>query len=282
MAFQYMLAPLEDTSDSALRALCSRYGADVTFTEMTRIDSLARENKSTWDKIAILDETPAWVQIVGSNEQKLKKFLSKYEPPKSFLGFNFNFGCPSPQITGHGLGCAMIKRISKTKKLVEVVKDRGFPVSIKMRLGLNKFEKEKKIYLNLIDAVDADFFVVHARVGTQTYEEPADYSVFPEILSLGKTIIANGDADNKENVAALKNMGLHGVMIGRAAVRNPAVFNELKGLPVPTVEQLREEYTALAEQFNSRFKYRENVLKRLGKSASTTPYKLKDYELVQG
>jgi tRNA-dihydrouridine synthase B len=276
MAFQYMLAPLEDTSDSALRSICYKYGADVTFTEMTRIDSLARGNKSTWDKIAMLDDTPAWVQIVGSNEQKLKKFLSMYEPPKQFQGFNFNFGCPSPQVTGHGLGCAMIKRISKTKKMVQIIKDRGYPVSIKMRLGLNQYEKEKKVYLNFIDAVDADFFVVHARVGSQHYETPPDYTVFPEIVQLGKTIIANGDITTTAHADLLRSMGVQGVMIGRPAVRDPAIFNRLKGLSAPNFDEIRAEYTKLAEAMNTRFKYRENVLKRIGKEIK------KDDANVQG
>lgn len=260
-----MLAPLEDTSDSVLRSICYKYGADVVFAEMTRIDSLARRNASTWEKIAILDDTPAWLQVVGTDEQRLKRFLTEYDPPEQFQGINFNLGCPSPQITGHGLGCAMIKRIAKTQKLVKIVQDRGIPCSIKMRLGLNKFEKEKKIYLNLIDAVPADFFVVHARVGAQTYEEPADYSVFPECVALGKPIIANGDIHTTAQVDQLKAMGVQGVMIGRAAVRDPAIFNRLKGLPAPDAQQLIAEYTALAEKLNSRFKYRDNVLKRLGK-----------------
>jgi tRNA-dihydrouridine synthase len=53
----------------------------------------------------------------------------------------------------------MVKRISKVRKLVALVKENDYPCSIKMRLGLNKLEKERKVYLNLIDAVDADFLL---------------------------------------------------------------------------------------------------------------------------
>src|SRR3990167_5601958 len=152
--FLYMLAPLEDTSDSVLRALCFKYGADTTFTEMTRLDSLARNNKSTWDKIAILDDTPAWIQMVGNKEEGLKKFLKHYQPQKSFQGINFNLGCPSPQIVSLGLGCAMIKRIQKIKNMIKIVTDQGYRSSLKLRLGLNQYEKEKKVYLHLIEGVD--------------------------------------------------------------------------------------------------------------------------------
>ena len=280
MNFTYMLAPLEDTSNNALRTLCHRYGADITFTEMARTDSLSRRNKPTLEKTQLHDETPTWIQITGSQDNILKRYLAHFEPHKGFLGFNLNLGCPSPQIIKNGLGCAMIKRISKTKKLVKIVKDRGFHVSIKMRLGMNKFEKEKKAYFHLIDAVDVDFFVVHGRYGTQTYEEPADYDAIIECVQSGKPIIANGDITTKEQVSFLKNKGIKGVMIGRAAVYNPAIFNLLKGRPTPSFEQLRKEYLELAEKFNAPFKYQKNVLKRLGKPINTIAHMQDDN--VQG
>jgi len=269
MAFQYMLAPLEDTSDNALRTLCHRYGADVTFTEMARTDSLARKNKSTLEKTQLHDDTPTWIQVLGTRDQVLKRYLSFFEPQPGFLGFNFNLGCPSPHVIRNGLGCAMIKRISKTQKMVNIVKDYGYSVSIKMRLGMNKFEKEKKVYLNLIDAVEADFFVVHGRYGNQTYEEPSDHNAIIECVQLGKPIIANGDITSKEQVAFLSAAGVQGAMIGRAAVLNPAIFNMLKGEQAPSIEQLKKEYLELAERFKSPFKYQKNVLKYIGRPLST-------------
>ena len=59
-------------------------------------------------------------------------------------------------------------------------------------------------------------------------------------------------------------MGVKGVMIGRFAVRNPAIFNKLKGESVPTIEQLKKEYLKLAEKYNAPYKYQKNILKRLG------------------
>lgn len=266
MTFQYMLAPLEDTSDKALRTLCWRYGADVTFTEMARVQSLARKNQSTLEKADLSGTTaPTWIQITGGKDQELKRYLSSFTPAPNFLGFNFNLGCPSPHLIANGLGCAMIKRVSKTKKMVDIVKSYGYPVSIKMRLGMNKYERERKVYLNLIDAIDADFFIVHARYGSQTYAEPADYSAIAECVQTGKAIIANGDIHTPAQIEQLKAMGVQGVMIGRAAVFQPAIFAALKGQAVPSIETLQAEYLALAHEFKAPFKYQKNVLKRLGR-----------------
>ncbi len=261
MEFTYMLAPMEDITGNAFRNICHKYGADMTFTSLAKVDSLARKNASTWSRIELKDKTPAIIQLIGAKETSFTKFLDIFEPIGGFKGFNLNLGCPSPQVISTGQGCAMIKRISKTKNLVKVFRDHGFPISIKMRLGLNKFEKEKKAYLNLITAIDADFFVVHARHGAQTYNDAADFSVFKECADTGRKIIANGGVTTKEDVEALKGFGVQGAMLGRAAVVDPGVFNRLKGIAAPSAEIIIQEYIKLSEQYCEPHKYRLNVMK---------------------
>lgn len=261
--FAYMLAPIEDMTSSAFRTLCYKYGADLTFTEMVRIQSLGRNNRTSWERVMAKDDTPTQIQLIGNDEYYLKKFLSKFKPEKGFKGFNLNLGCPAPNFVNHGLGCAMIKRISKTKKIIKIIQDRKYSASIKMRLGLNEFEKEKKVYLNLINAVDADFFVIHARHGQQSYDDPPDFSVFEECVETGKTIIANGSIKTKDQVEFLKNAGVKGVMIGRAAIADPAIFRKLKGVSAPEPAKILKEYAELTEKYNEPFRYQKNILKRL-------------------
>jgi len=259
--FTYMLAPIEDMTGNAFRSICHKYGADLTFTELVRFGSLAKKNNTTWQRIILKDETPTVIQLIGHRDIFLKKFLSMFERQPGFKGFNLNLGCPAPNFVNHGVGCAMVKRVSKTKKLVNIIKDAGFSVSIKMRLGLNQYEKERKAYLNLIDAVDADFFVVHARHGKQSYAEPADFSVYEECVKTGKTIIANGDIKTKEQIDFLKSVGIKGAMIGRAAILEPSIFNKLKGISSPPLETIFKEYEALAAKFDEPFRYRKNIMK---------------------
>ena len=270
MMFRYMLAPLEDMSDNALRTLCYNHGADLTFTEMTRLSALVRNNKSTVEKIAIKSTTPTVIQLAALKETELRAFLDMYVPEKGFQGFNFNMGCPSPQFISLGMGCAQLKRIEKAKKLVALVQKKGYGCSIKLRLGANQYEKDHKAYMNLLNGVDADFFIVHARHGKEHYESPADNSVYGACVATGKEIIANGDITTKEQVADLRNTGVKGVMIGRAAVRNPAIFDLLKGKKTPTLEALKQGYLDLSIAYGEKEKYRNNVLKRLGKTLVTT------------
>jgi tRNA-dihydrouridine synthase B len=257
--FSYMLAPIEDMTSNAFRTVCHKYGADLTFTELTRVEALARKNNSTWSRIVSHDDTPTVIQLLGAKEMHFKRFLSMFEPYKGFKGFNLNFGCPSPQVISLGQGCALMRRISKARKLVEVFRDRGYPISIKMRLGLNRHDKEVKAYLNLIDSVKADYFIVHARHASQTYAEPADFSVYKECVKTGKKIVANGDIKTFEQTAKLKEMGLHGVMIGRAAIKDPGIFNRIKGIDCPPGEDIIKEFLQLSENYDEPFRYRKNV-----------------------
>ncbi len=260
--FKLMLAPIEDMTSNAFRSICHKYGADITFTEMVRFESLAKNNETSWDRIILKDETPAVIQVIGHKEIFLKKFLSKFEPQEGFLGFNLNLGCPAPNFVNNGVGCAMIKRISKTKKLVEIIKKKKYDVSIKMRLGLNEFEKEKKVYLNLIKNVNASSFIIHARHGNQSYNVPADFNIYPECVDTKKSIIANGDIKTTKQIDFLKKIGVKGAMIGRPAILDPSIFNKLKGLPSPSLKTIMEEYVKLADKFEEPFRYRKNILKR--------------------
>lgn len=247
--FFFMLAPIEGVTNSAFRTLCHRYGADLAMTPMARIDGLVRKNSVTLRRAQIKDDTPTIIQLIGSKEEYFQSYLSTFSPPPGFRGFNLNLGCSSPQYVKLGLGAAMIKRVSKVKRIVDIIKDHGHRVSVKLRLGLNGYEKESKTYLNLIQGVDAGLFIVHARHGGQTYRDPADFQVFSECVATGRDIIANGDISTWTQIEGLMAAGLKGAMIGRAAVANPAIFNRLKGKPEPQVPDLIRQYHELAKEF---------------------------------
>ena len=259
--FYYMLAPIENMTDSCFRTIC--HGVDMTFTEKVSLQALAKKNPFTMNKIKLFDDTPCMIQIIGQREPLLEKFLKDFKPSHGFQGFNLNLGCPDPEVVKAGLGCALMKRVSKVNRIVKTIKSYGYGVSIKMRLGMNQFEKDKKVYLNLIENVDADFFIVHARHGKETYTDRADWSVFSQCVQTGKNIIANGDIKTKEDVEKLKEC--KGVMIGRAAVENPLIFAELKSLEIPTREEIKAEYEKLLKERNAHSKYAKHIFKHIGK-----------------
>jgi tRNA-dihydrouridine synthase B len=228
MKFQLMLAPMERITDSSFRTLCFQNGADLTFTQIARVANLARQKKGELERISIADSTPTQIQLAGAKTAEYEKFLPSFKAPDGFRGFNLNLGCSSPEFLRQGIGAAMVKRISRVNEIAKLINKSNFECSIKLRLGLDGYEKGKGAYLNLIENVDASFFVVHARTAEQTLEDPADFSVYPKCVDTGKKIVANGDIRTKKQVSELKKAGLFGAMIGRAAISNPKIFKELQ------------------------------------------------------
>lgn len=271
-----MLAPLERYSDSVFRTLAHNHGADLTFTEMAHVESFLNRNKVSLEKIEPKDATPVQIQFLTGNEGKLDRFLSDFKPFDGFKGFNLNLSCPSKNVIRQGKGAAMVKRGAKTARLVSSIRDHGYPVSVKMRLGLNQFEKDRKVYLNILGGVDPDFFVVHAKHAAQSSAEKEDSSVYPECVEAarGIPVIANGGIESPEMVQSLVELGVGGVMMGRPALGNPVIFDYLKNelgvndppKPVPTTDYLRREYDDIYEAIGGSEKYRSRFLWVVGKA----------------
>jgi len=270
-----MLASLERYSDSVFRTLCYRHGAELTFTEMAHVNSFLNNNKGSLQKIEPKDSTPVQIQILSSNEAKLDRFLTRFRPFKGFRGFNLNLSCPSKDVIRQGKGAAMVKRATKTSKLVKLIRGHGYTVSVKIRLGLNQHEKNNKLYLNNLGGVDPDFFVVHAKHAGQASSEPEDDSVYPECVEAarGIPVIANGGIETPEKVQSLMEMGVSGVMMGRPAMGNPAIFDLLKNemgfndppRQVPRAADLGKEYKDLFDSIGGDEKYKFRFLKIVGR-----------------
>jgi len=260
------LAPLEGVSDCAFRTLCYRYGADMTFTPMIRVDALVRGNKATMQLLDLHNDTPTGIQLLAVKPATLQQFVKEFKDSgMNPVSFDLNCGCPSPDVIRGGGGAALIKRTKRLNELITILNRLGKPVSIKMRLGLNSYEKEKKVYLHVLKEVEADHFIIHARHARQTSREPADWKVFEECVATGKHIIPNGDIGTKQDIDFFRRLGIKEVMIGRAAVRNPCVFNWLKGDEQVAMKDIRKTYGTLSAKYHSQPSFKKTVLDYMGK-----------------
>ncbi|MFW6220731.1 MAG: tRNA-dihydrouridine synthase family protein [Nanoarchaeota archaeon] len=274
MKFKYMLAPMEKFTDSAFRNLIYKRGADLTFTEMARVSALIRGNLSTINRTKLIDKTPTVIQLLPLKEVELEKYLKTFEPEKNFQGFNLNIGCPSTELIKLGMGCALIKRPTKVKKLANILLDSGFNTSIKLRLGMNEFEKKQKVYLNLINKVNADYFIVHGKHGKENEQDKNDFSIYKECIETNKNIIANGNITTKNQIQNLKEQGIKGVMIGWGAIKNPNIFAELKNekqnkKEILSLNELKQEYLKLAKIHKTRKENINNILKHTFKKTAS-------------
>ena len=255
IGMEFWLAPMEGVTDCAFRTLCYKYGADLTFTPMARVDSILR-NKNEARKIFDLNNsTPTAIQLMLVKLESAKEFV------KDFDSFNINpkiidinAGCPSPEIIKSGGGAALMKRVTRVQELVTELKKLELPVSVKLRLGLSEYEAGKKTYLNLIKNVDADYFIVHARHAKQESDEEPDWKIFEDCVRTGKRIVANGGISKREDLKLFEYLGIKEVMIGTAALRNPSVFRHFKGQDFEKMEKIKYDYLRLADDYGSKFK----------------------------
>jgi tRNA-dihydrouridine synthase len=251
---------------------------------MAHVESFLKKNKVSLEKIKPRDATPVQIQILSSNEGKLDRFLSSFKLFDGFMGFNLNLNCPSKDVIRQGKGAAMVKRTAKTVRLVSLIRDYGHPVSVKIRLGLNQFEKNNKLYINNLEGVNPDFFVVHAKHAAQSSSEKEDHSVYPECVEAarGIPVIANGGIRTSKTVRSLQEMGVGGVMMGRSAMRNPAIFDLIKNelgvnnppKLIPTIDDLKREYNDIYGAIGGSEKYRSRFLKVVGKTRQRVRVKI--------
>lgn len=228
-----MLAPMEDVTDRSFRLICKELGADGTYSEFVSADALIRNITATTRKLSIDPaERPTAIQIYGREVEPMveaAKIVEEAHP--DFL--DINFGCPVKKVAGKGAGAGMLRDIPKmleiTRAVVNAVK---IPVTVKTRLG---WDHNSKIIVELAEQLQdcgIQALTVHGRTRSQMYTGEADWEMIARVKENPRfriPLIGNGDIDSPERVeAAFSKYGVDGVMVGRASIGNPWIFNELK------------------------------------------------------
>ena len=232
------LAPMAGFTDSAMRALCYRFGADVTFTEMISAKAVVFGDKKTHALAKIgKDEGPCILQLFGSDPQTLATasgiMSSAREGGVSPVGIDINMGCPVHKIFSNGEGSALMKNPALIYKIVKAVKSEiDLPLSVKLRLGTDKENINVVECALSAEAGGADFITVHGRTRTQMYSGACDLESIADVKrALHIPLIANGDiTDGQSAKRALSITGADAIMIGRGAIGNPFIFGEIKAV----------------------------------------------------
>ena len=231
--FPLLLAPMEDVSDPPFRALCKEYGADVMYTEFISSEGLIRDAHKSTMKLDIYDyERPIGIQIFGYdiNSMRLATQICEKANPE-FI--DINYGCPVKKVVKKGAGAGILKDISKMVAMTkEIVESTEIPVTVKTRLGWD----ENSLYIveaaERLQDVGIKAISIHGRTRKQMYKGEADWTLIGEVKNNPRMhipVFGNGDVDSPEKALEMKSRyGVDGVMIGRAAIGYPWVFNEIK------------------------------------------------------
>lgn len=246
-AFPLLLAPMEDVSDPPFRAVCKQLGADLMYTEFISSEGLIRNAIKSRQKLDIFDyERPIGIQIFGGDEDSMALSAQIVDAVNPDL-VDINFGCPVKKVVCKGAGAGILKDLPKMIKVTEaVVKSTHLPVTAKTRLGWDEQSKNVEEVAERLQDSGIKALTVHGRTRAQMYKGEADWTLIAKIKENPRIhipIFGNGDIDSPEKALAYKNrFGVDGIMIGRAAIGYPWIFNEIKHylktgthLPPPTI-----------------------------------------------
>lgn len=228
-----MLAPMEDVTDQSFRLICKELGADMTYSEFVSADALIRNIAATTRKLTILPaERPTAIQIYGREVEPMVEAAKIVEAAKPDI-LDINFGCPVKKVAGKGAGAGMLRDIPKMLEITrEVVKAVNLPVTVKTRLG---WDHNSKIIVELAEQLQdcgIQALTVHGRTRSQMYSGEADWEMICAVKNNPRVkipVIGNGDITTPERlVEVYDRYGVDGVMVGRAAIGNPWIFNDMK------------------------------------------------------
>lgn len=246
--FPLLLAPMEDVSDPPFRALCKQHGADLMYTEFISSEGLIRDAAKSIQKLDIFEyERPIGIQIFGSDIESMKiatELTAKANPDI----IDINFGCPVKKVACKGAGAGILQDIPKMVEMTkEIVKSTDLPVTVKTRLGWDDDTKYVVEVAERLQDVGIEGISIHGRTRKQMYKGVADWTLIAEIKDNPRMripVFGNGDIDSPEKAVEYKaKYGVDGIMIGRASIGYPWIFNEIKHfaktgqhLPKPTVQ----------------------------------------------
>ena len=273
------LAPMEDVTDPAFRALCKRYGADRVYTEFVNADALVRDIASTTRKLTIHDaERPVAIQIYGREPESMAEAARIVETAKPDF-IDINFGCPVKKVAGKGAGAGLLRDVPKMLAIANAVaKAVSTPVTCKTRLGwddkdliprinplglpmANANANAKETFIvSLAEALQdcgIQELAIHGRTRSQMYRGEADWTLIGEVKNNSRMcipIIGNGDVCTPERAKeCFDRYGVDAIMIGRATFGAPWLFAEMK------------EYLSANDSERS---FSETVFQRSGLSAA--------------
>lgn len=231
--FPILLAPMEDVSDPPFRALCKKNGADLMYTEFISSEGLIRDAAKSMQKLDIYEyERPIGIQVFGSEIESMKEATKVIEKTNPDI-IDINYGCPVKKVACKGAGAGILQDIPKMVKMTaEIVKSTNLPVTVKTRLGWDDQTKFIVDVAERLQDVGIEAISIHGRTRKQMYKGEADWSLIRDVKNNQRMhipVFGNGDINSPEKALKYKNeYGVDGLMIGRASIGYPWIFNEIK------------------------------------------------------
>ncbi len=226
-----VLAPMAGVTDSPFRILCKSLGADLAVSEMVTANSALFASRKTQTRMDHRGEPePRIVQIAGGDVDMLVGAARLNESLGAHV-IDINMGCPAKKVCNKLAGSALLSdELLVYKILSAVVKSVDIPVTLKIRTGPDRDNKNGTTIARIAQDCGVAMLSVHGRTRADKFLGDAEYETIAAIVqTVDIPVLANGDINTPEEASRVFEMtGAAGVMIGRAAQGNPWIFREVK------------------------------------------------------
>ncbi len=291
------LAPMQDVTDWRFMRIIADYGSpDYFFTEYFRVYANSSVDKNILRSITEnYTGCPVFAQMIGESIPdlvRIAKDLNQYP----VAGIDLNMGCPAPKIYRKNVGGGLLRDPEKIHRILGSLREsiNGL-FTVKMRIGFEDTANFEHI-LDLINFHKIDLLSLHGRTVKEKYHSPVHYDLIAHATQqVNCPVLANGNVTSATTAAAiLENTGAAGVMIGRAAIRNPWIFKQIreylsgKAVSSVTLAEVRDyierlRLTPIAPTLSEKMRanYMKKYLNFIGQSVDGAGAFLREMRLAQ-
>lgn len=225
------LAPMQDVTDVFFMNAIAGYGCpDYFFTEYFRVHESSGVDKHILRSITEnTTQRPVFAQMIGESIPDLVRtaeLLGHYP----VAGIDLNLGCPAPRVYRKNVGGGLLRDLDKIDRILGELRSAVTGrLTVKMRIGFEDTAQFDRL-LDLIDKHDIDLLSLHGRTVKEMYHGAVHYDLIAQAVQrLRCPVLANGNISSAAvAIQVLAQTQAAGVMVGRAAIRNPWIFRQIR------------------------------------------------------
>jgi nifR3 family TIM-barrel protein len=255
-------------TDAAFRVLCTRYGCGFTMTEVVNAQAILYGSKPTLS-LLVRDpaEGPVGAHLYGSDPGVMAEAARFVEAMGRFQFVDLNAGCPVRKIVAKGAGAALIGDPARIAAIVAAIRSAvSLPVTVKTRIGLTPDRTNIREIAQGVEEAGAAAIAIHARYASNQHRGPANWDLLAQVKSERRLpVLGNGGIQKAgDALRMVAETGVDGVLIGRAAVGNPWIFEEVAALArgeTPRIHDNDEHRAVILEHLDMLTRLKEDELR---------------------